>query len=84
MRTRFNYPLRNFDQSSCIIIVEAGKSNVGLIVDRVREVIKCVGLEIKQFDGSKKHINVGYVIGSDKRGGRETILLNVTKLLMNS
>lgn len=39
VRLRFGLPSRDFDERTCIIVVNMGDSSVGLVVDKVSEVV---------------------------------------------
>lgn len=43
VRTRFHLPFREYDDRTCIVVVDADDRTAGLVVDRVNEVIEIPG-----------------------------------------
>lgn len=81
IRLRFNMEKREIDDRTCIIIVDLNGVSMGIIVDRVSEVLK---IDQKMID---KQINTGsenkqeqYIKGLAKVGDEVKILLDPEKL----
>ena len=79
-RRRFKKAMREYDDRTCIIVIETNDISIGLIVDSVSEVLtmteKDIALppEIKQE--KRKYIN-----GISKTGGNIKLLIDCEKLL---
>ncbi|MDH5543084.1 MAG: chemotaxis protein CheW [Nitrospinota bacterium] len=81
VRTRFSLPFREYDNRSCIIVVNMSDNSAGLIVDRVREVVNIPESEIEPAPRMQKQRKSMYVQGMGKVGDEVKILLDVNKLL---
>ena len=80
VRLRFNLPLREYDERTCIIVVSVNDNPVGLVVDQVSEV---VDIELKDIEpppaiGKK---NGHYIQGLGKVSEKVKILLDVEVLV---
>lgn len=83
VRLRFNMPHRGYDDRTCIIVVSVQEVNVGLIVDRVAEVINIPDKQI-QAPPSVGHDNVQlFMKGLGKLEKNVKLLLDTEKLLFD-
>lgn len=82
VRICFKLESREYDDRTCVIVVNIGKNAIGLIVDTVNEVINIsedqVSLPPKMHDTASGR----YIQGLGKVGEQVKILLDVQKLLM--
>ena len=83
VRMRFNKDQREYDDRTCIIVVEINEISVGIIVDRVLEVIEIENENISsppKFNGDFQN---RYIAGIGKQDENEAviILLDCNKLL---
>jgi len=83
IRMRFNKEHREYDDRTCIIVVEINELSVGIIVDRVLEVIEIENENISlppKFNGDFQN---RYIAGIGKQEENEAviILLDCNKLL---
>ena len=80
VRLRFNLPLREYDDRTCIIVVSVNDNPVGLVVDQVSEV---VDIELKNIEPppaiGKNHGH--YIQGLGKISEKVKILLDVEVLV---
>jgi purine-binding chemotaxis protein CheW len=86
LRRKFGMPGVEFDQKTCIIVVqvrgEAGLRLMGIIVDRVSEVVNLAASDIEDtpdFGGGGGKIP--YLLGLAKSKGRVRILLDIDEVL---
>ena len=80
VRRRFNLPLREYDDRTCIIVVSVNDNPVGLVVDQVSEVVDIAPDDIEPPPATGK--NRGhYIQGLGKIGEMVKILLNVEALV---
>jgi purine-binding chemotaxis protein CheW len=83
---KFGMEAVDVTDQTCIIVVEIDqrqrKSNTGIIVDRVQEVLDIDAKDIEeapQFDAS---INTDFILGMAKVGESVKILLDIDKVLV--
>jgi len=80
VRLRFNLSLREYDERTCIIVVNVNDNPVGLVVDQVSEVVDISQGDIEPPPATGK--NRGhYIQGLGKIGEKVKILLNVEALV---
>lgn len=82
-RLRFGKSEKPYDERTCIIVVDTGTLSIGLVVDRVDEVLLIPDRDISPSPdlGGGGH---GYMKGIGKAGGKITLLLNARKFLADS
>jgi purine-binding chemotaxis protein CheW len=84
VRVRFQMGPRDYDDRTCVVVVNLGETAVGLIVDTVNEVLSIPAGEVspppkvRQGEGSR------FVRGLGKVGEAVKILLDLNKLLNDS
>ncbi len=81
VRLRFKKPKKEYNNRTCIIVVDFQDISVGLIIDAVAEVVS-----IKEQDiVSPYDLNIGlcnnYIKGIGKTGNKVKLLLDCDKLL---
>lgn len=81
MRTRFNLEAREYDDRTCIIVVDVKDTLIGLIVDGVREVVDIKEEMIDDPPRQHSGIQSNYIEGIGKIENEVKILLNVEKIL---
>ena len=83
LRLRFKMDFRDYDDRTCIIIINVDNMSIGLIVDTVSEVRDILDNDIDpppQF--KSEHSAERYISGLGKIEGEVKILLDVHKILM--
>lgn len=83
MRLRFNMPERDYDDKTCIIVIQNEKETLGFIVDTVEEVVEIQEESIDpppQFHSTSDKNR--FIKGMGKIGEKIKILLDVEKLLL--
>lgn len=83
VRTRFHLPPREYDDRTCIIVVNINEMAVGLVVDKVNEVADIPESQIEPAPRSARG-NGRYIKGMGKIGEEVKILLDVSRLLGES
>ncbi len=81
VRLRFKKPSREFDDRTCIIVVEIMETLVGLIIDRVVEVIDIHKDQIADPPKINADFKNRFIQGIGKTQSGVKILLNCAKLL---
>jgi len=80
VRTRFKLPPRDYDERTCIIVVEIDGTSVGLVVDAVNEVADIPEDQVEAPPKSKRK-GGSYIQGIGKIDKEVKILLDVNKIL---
>ncbi len=80
MRIKFKKPSADYDDRTCIIIVETEDLILGLIVDRVADVITLNDEDIAPPPSHKSGIRNKYIRGIGKVSGEIKLLLDCDKL----
>jgi purine-binding chemotaxis protein CheW len=83
VRLRFGLPERPYDDRTCIVVINVAEQAVGLIVDRVSEVLDIPKSEIEPPPQVKKGSGSRFIEGLGKVGDTVKILLNAEKLLFD-
>lgn len=81
VRLRFKKEAQVYDERTCIIVVDIGETSIGLIVDRVSEVIDIPDENISPPPHIGKHVHHGYVKAIGKIGEKIKLILDCEKLL---
>ncbi len=80
VRTRFHLPPRDYDERTCIIVVNINEMAVGLVVDKVNEVADIPDKQIEPAPRSGQG-STRFIKGMGKIGHEVKILLDVGRLL---
>ncbi len=83
VRQRFKLPLRDYDDRSCIIVIQMSDSNIGMVVDEVREVAVISESQIDPPPRSLGGAGRNFFQGIGKIGDDVKIILNIDKLLFD-
>ncbi len=80
VRARFELSLRDYDDRTCIIVVNIEDKTVGLVVDKVNEVVDIKENQIEPPPKSKSGAT-NYIHGIGKINDEVKILLDINRLL---
>lgn len=81
MRLRFCLPAQDYDERTCIIVTEVADQTMGMVVDRVNEVVDIPENQV-EVPPAQSSIPAGsYVKGLGKIGDQIRILLDTEKIL---
>jgi purine-binding chemotaxis protein CheW len=83
VRQRFNLEYRDYDERTCIIVVDIDGTPVGLVVDEVKEVMDIPESDVEPPPKSSSVSGNQFVQGMGKVGEDVKIILNVKKLLFD-
>jgi len=83
VRLRFGFPEREYDERTCIIVVDMNESSIGLVVDSVNEVLDIPSSQIDPPPKVKKGKENRFIQGLGKVEDSVKILLDVHKLLFD-
>ncbi|MDH3393267.1 MAG: chemotaxis protein CheW [Desulfobulbaceae bacterium] len=83
VRLRFLLPERDYDERTCIMVVDINGTAVGLVVDKVNEVADIPEADVEPPPRSSKGASSRYLKGMGKVENEVRILLNVDRLLFD-
>lgn len=81
MRIRFHLPARDYDQRTCIIVTEVAGQTMGMVVDRVNEVIDIPESQVEPAASRSTTTVDNFVKGLGKIGTEIKILLDIHRFL---
>jgi purine-binding chemotaxis protein CheW len=84
LRLKFGFPSQEYDERTCIIVVEvalqASKVMMGVVVDAVSEVLTITADEIEATPDFGEHVNTEFIRGVAKIKGRVKFLLDLDRI----
>jgi purine-binding chemotaxis protein CheW len=81
VRTRFNLPSREYDERTCIIVVDINSTIVGLVVDEVNEVMNIPESQLEPPPKTTGTKGNRFLQGIGKVENDVKIILNISQLL---
>jgi purine-binding chemotaxis protein CheW len=85
LRSRFNMPDAEKTEQTCIIVVEIKAENrrvcMGIVVDRVSEVLNITSQQIEDVPSFGTNIDTTFILGMGKIGGNVKILIDIDRIL---
>lgn len=81
LRKRLNLPLRDIDKESRIVVTEITGKVIGLLVDRVSQVLKVPASFVENAPEEVLEVETDYITGVGKLDSRLIILLDLERLL---
>ncbi|MHC4267415.1 MAG: chemotaxis protein CheW [Planctomycetota bacterium] len=81
LRLKFSMPEEDHTQETCTIVVEVDNTSIGIIVDRVSEVMEIKGDEIEAAPQFGQGIDTDFIMGLGKTKETIVILLDIAKVL---
>jgi purine-binding chemotaxis protein CheW len=85
LRAKFGMETAEVTEETCIIVVEitlgGRKSNTGIVVDRVQEVLDIEGHDIEEAPEFGSSVNTDFILGMGKVGDSVKILLDIDRVL---
>lgn len=81
VRTRFKKPFMEYNDRTCIIVVDIAEISIGLIVDTVAEVMNITAENVVNPPDSRSGFSNRYVKGIGKVGNEVKLILDCEKLL---
>jgi len=83
VRTRFRLPARDYDERTCIIVVDISNCAIGLVVDQVNEVADIPEAQVEPPPKTGKGTSSRFIKGMGKMGDEVKILLDVGMILLD-
>ncbi len=81
LRTRFGMTTVPDTEETCIIVVQSGEELVGVVVDKVSEVLDIAASEIVDAPSFGPEVNTDYILGLGKSEDGVKILLDIDRAL---
>lgn len=81
LRRRFSLPEVEHTEETCIIVVDVGEKEMGVVVDKVEEVLDIADENIEDTPAFGTNVDTTFILGMSKEDGQVTILLDITKVL---
>jgi purine-binding chemotaxis protein CheW len=81
MRKRFHLESRDYDDRTCIIVVNIADLAIGLLVDTVNEVVNIPEEQVDPPPKTHSGIKSNYILGMGKIDNQVKILLDIEKIL---
>ncbi len=81
MRKRFHLEPKEYDDRTCIIVVDISDIAIGLLVDTVNEVLNIPESQVDPPPKTHSGIKSSYIMGMGKIEDQVKILLNIEKIL---
>ena len=81
LRLRFGMEPLAHTEETCIIVVKANGLQVGIVVDKVSEVLDIAGADVEDAPSFGTEVNTDYILGIGKSEGRIRLLLDIDRVL---
>ena len=81
LRLKFGMAAQEQTSETCIIVVQTHGIQMGIVVDKVSEVLDIAVQEIEEAPSFGTEVNTDYILGIGKTQGRVRILLDIEKAL---
>ncbi|MGE4544752.1 MAG: chemotaxis protein CheW [Pedobacter sp.] len=81
VRARFRLPARDYDERTCVVVVNVAENVMGLVVDHVNEVMDIPSGQVEPPPAANANGGGKYIKGIGKIGDEVKILLEVECLL---
>jgi purine-binding chemotaxis protein CheW len=81
LRLKFGMAEAQHTEETCIIVVQVGSIEMGILVDKVSEVLNIQGQDIEDAPSFGTEVNTDFILGMGKTNGKVTILLDIAKVL---
>jgi purine-binding chemotaxis protein CheW len=84
MNVKFGMDRTQITDETCIIVIKTSSLMMGILVDKVSEVIKMASENIEDAPSFGTDVNPQYLLGMGKTGGRICLLLDIEKVITAS
>ncbi len=81
LRLKFGMESKEQTDETCIIVVKTEGIEMGIVVDKVSEVLDIAGRDIEDAPSFGVEVNTEYILGIGKSAGRVKLLLDIDKVL---
>lgn len=84
LRLKFGMETVEQTEETCIIVVDVEGMEMGIVVDRVSEVLDIGSDEIQDAPSFGVSVDTGFILGIGKANDQVTILLNISEVLTST
>lgn len=84
LRVKFGIDQTHITDETCIIVIKTASMMMGILVDKVLEVVNVASDEIEDTPSFGADVNPEYLLGVGKSGGRISLLLDIEKVITSS
>jgi purine-binding chemotaxis protein CheW len=84
LRLKFGMSLQEYNERTCIIVVDINNMVTGIVVDSVSEVLNIKAEEIEETPSFGVKLYTEYILGMAKLKGQVKILLDIDKVLTST
>lgn len=84
LRSKFGMEATEQTEETCIIVVYVGAIEMGIVVDKVSEVLDIAARDIEETPKLGRGVNTDYILGIGKTGDRVKMLLDIEKVLSSA
>jgi purine-binding chemotaxis protein CheW len=81
LRLKFGMPEKEATSETCIIVVQSAGMEMGVMVDKVSEVLAIAAGEIEDAPSFGTAVNTDYILGIGKSQGKVKLLLDIERVL---
>jgi purine-binding chemotaxis protein CheW len=81
LRLKFGMVEAEHTEQTCIIVVDVGRVEMGILVDKVSEVLNIAGTDIEDTPSFGVNVETDFILGMGKANDRVTILLDIARVL---
>lgn len=81
LRLKFDMEAAERTDQTCIIVVDVDTVEMGIVVDRVSEVLDIIAEDIADAPSFGVSVDTDFILGMGKTEGQVTILLDISKVL---
>jgi purine-binding chemotaxis protein CheW len=81
LRLKFDMEVTEQTEQTCIIVVDVGNVEMGIIVDKVSEVTNIAAEDIEDAPSFGVDVDTDYILGIGKSEGRVKLLLDIDRVL---
>ncbi len=81
IRLRFGMTARDYDERTCVIVVQFNENVVGLVVDTVSEVLNIPEADVEKTQSFNASANNNFISGMGKSGERIKMIIDINALL---
>jgi len=84
LKIKFGMDETQMTDETCIIVIKTSTLMMGILVDRVSEVVNISTEDIEDTPSFGADVNPEYLLGIGKTGGRVRLLLDIEKILSSA
>jgi purine-binding chemotaxis protein CheW len=84
LKIKFGMDHSEITDETCIIVIKTSSLMMGVLVDKVSEVVNLASGDIEETPSFGADVNTEYLLGVGKTGGRVRLLLDIEKIITAS